>query len=720
MRTKEIRYFKKSPYAIIGAAGTSLAVLVSAVFACGPAEYWTPERMAAAQPQPFPESPFTARAAHRADAGPEIQSRKVPQSSLHSTPYSNVGMLLFEGGGKDHACSASLIDDGPGAGTKYLLTAAHCVFDPSKQWNYNFHFCLRAHLNAHDKVACDKNIVATRVSIMKRSQRGTPVFTEMRGPDFPYYGYDIAVLKLKKKINSSGLRIAYDTPLPKTFLSIGYPGDEGFDGGDMYFYRGRAGAVSGANGLQSMQGNDLGHGASGGPWVYERPSGWEIVGVNSGATGPGKDPLVISPKLKQDHRGLVECALSEHGCQPGEGESGDGRLSEPVATYRQSANEVADSWAQYLEEGTFVTLHHRPDAAPCTGQRHGESGRADPDLELQLFTYEEGGNRDITPQDCTSAGIYRGSIAMALLKKRRVDPYLLLANSSDPGRSPSPAELRLYRKEQGTLVEADRKAAGYNKSVIPRQLDENHFALVMSEFGGDLTVDVWKVDLLTGKMSNLNRGRSLGPVSNFSVTRLAGNPRPTLLVSGIDSNKLILRVIEFDKEFKPSVIVDHRVKPVEGQPHDPAAIQMDNGVIVVGFNDENGFRLRALHLDRIHGKFRGPHGLIHYLAGRISLVNMGNDMLLVAVPVSPGMERGRILRLLVDDDGVIEIGDLATKDFNYRYGTLFPVRYQAGNDGVFGEVGRSANEEGFQLRIRTVSGSNAIRYETVDPEELRK
>ncbi|HUG29382.1 MAG TPA: hypothetical protein VMQ65_02560 [Candidatus Limnocylindria bacterium] len=105
--------------------------------------YWTPARIASAQPRDFV----------RNDAGKLVPSKGKPggggdgdggavtgASWTGNEPVElRVGRILFSSGGSNWICSGSVVSD---SDTDYsvILTAGHCVFDGNDGWSYNFLF----------------------------------------------------------------------------------------------------------------------------------------------------------------------------------------------------------------------------------------------------------------------------------------------------------------------------------------------------------------------------------------------------------------------------------------------------------------------------------------------------------------------------------------------------------------------------------------------------
>ena len=100
--------------------------------------YWTPARIASAQPRDYV----------RNDAGKLIPYAKPGGSGGTGGSWTGnepvelrVGRILFSSGGSNWICSGTVVDDADTAnGYSIILTAGHCVFDGSDGWSYNFLF----------------------------------------------------------------------------------------------------------------------------------------------------------------------------------------------------------------------------------------------------------------------------------------------------------------------------------------------------------------------------------------------------------------------------------------------------------------------------------------------------------------------------------------------------------------------------------------------------
>jgi V8-like Glu-specific endopeptidase len=105
-----------APHAITPVDGITHGI--SAVAQRGTLAFWTPARMrqAATVPQ-----------ATRSPAG--VTAPKGIPTAVHFNGVPTTGALFYTTGGKEHFCTASVVDSGPG---NLVLTAAHCVYQHGK------------------------------------------------------------------------------------------------------------------------------------------------------------------------------------------------------------------------------------------------------------------------------------------------------------------------------------------------------------------------------------------------------------------------------------------------------------------------------------------------------------------------------------------------------------------------------------------------------------
>jgi V8-like Glu-specific endopeptidase len=256
--------------------------------------YWTPERMAQAQPFPFP-SPHSeghpadknrllaaARPASTAFEEPgalTYETSQVPEKELEKYPYWSVGKLFCTFDGKDWTGSAAVV------AANGLITAAHNLYNHKAKdpWAKNIMFC-----PAFTKGYANKAFGSWEA----RDITVPPEWKTKSGTERS--GYDVGFIKLfpggnrpiKRQIGEVVGRlplVVEMAPLEDTtWLAVGYPAiaitGYDFDGDNMWLCKGDfknwEGDVLGKNG-------NLTHGASGGPWLFNWKGEYVVNGVNS-------------------------------------------------------------------------------------------------------------------------------------------------------------------------------------------------------------------------------------------------------------------------------------------------------------------------------------------------------------------------------------------------------------------------------------------------------
>ncbi|RSN68573.1 trypsin-like serine peptidase [Actinomadura sp. WAC 06369] len=283
-------------------------------------EYWTPERMAAAEPTPAPAvSPAEAAASAQAAAAeppaaePEVGEGRMPAASgaggpafdtkaltYFSTskvwadhgrmPAQTVGKLYYTRNGSGYYCSAATINS---SNRNTIWTAGHCVTDGSENWYSNFAFVP----DFHDG----------------KRPFGTWTGRSWAAPNGYFDGknhrYDMAAIALNLNngrrvgdvVGYQGYRFG-ETYNETTFhdtRAFGYPQNthparSGISSNKLRFCVGYAATDA----LYKRIGCDMGGGSSGGPWITEMPlsRGWGYI-IGHNAWHYGNDPWEYGPTL---------------------------------------------------------------------------------------------------------------------------------------------------------------------------------------------------------------------------------------------------------------------------------------------------------------------------------------------------------------------------------------------------------------------------------------
>jgi hypothetical protein len=100
--------------------------------------YWTPARIASAQPRDY----IRDNKGHLVPYARPGGGGGTGASWTGDEPVElRVGRILFSSGGSNWICSGTVVSDaGTANGYSIILTAGHCVYDGTDGWSYNFLF----------------------------------------------------------------------------------------------------------------------------------------------------------------------------------------------------------------------------------------------------------------------------------------------------------------------------------------------------------------------------------------------------------------------------------------------------------------------------------------------------------------------------------------------------------------------------------------------------
>jgi hypothetical protein len=228
------------------------------------AEYWTPERVAAAKPVELPrgEAP-----------GVSVRALTPSDADVTVSPYKYGGKLTFDNSLGNNYASAQFMED-----PCVLLTAAHCVFETkTKSWCVNFAFS-----RAYDDGKYQKRFGVKAMGIRAEWQ------------STHNWAFDYGFLVTTAESDAGVLK--YSLTLPETAVSFGYP--HNFGGGEVM--QTVTGAVSRGNNSRNvlyMNGNPYGGGCSGGGWTDSQNN---LIGINSFGPPEDADNLYIGSPLFDD------------------------------------------------------------------------------------------------------------------------------------------------------------------------------------------------------------------------------------------------------------------------------------------------------------------------------------------------------------------------------------------------------------------------------------
>lgn len=259
-------------------------------------DYWTEERVAAAQPTP-PPSPEELKASP-AEAGPpqqlldalrsfppsllsfdgdgsgmsteEVADGEVTKANVKQRPFWNGGKLYYTmQNGNDFVASAQFV-----ASNRVLMTAAHCIIDiKTGLYNKNFQF-RRAYNDGGGQ----------KVSII-----GDLILTAYYNNGSVNGAYDYAFMRTGTDSGAGWL--GFQTGLPyNKFTAIGYPSNY-FGGKSMARVTGTKGNIT--SNIATMVDNPMGPGCSGGAWIgdviTDHVGGNYAIGLNSSSSGSPDD-----------------------------------------------------------------------------------------------------------------------------------------------------------------------------------------------------------------------------------------------------------------------------------------------------------------------------------------------------------------------------------------------------------------------------------------------
>lgn len=252
-------------------------------------DYWTVDRMAAAQPISMAAVDLVEDALQLTERASQAEPQASPHPDSTGEPWTGGGLVTRTTGkvfltmdGRDFTCSASVVDS---ANRSTLVTAGHCAKDGRGSWAENWTFVpgYADGASPHGRYTARDLLVAPRWD---------------RDAD-DSYDFAMAVLNTRdgRAVQDAvgSQRIAFDTWTEDSVrdgvqvYTFGYPAASPFDGRDLHYCSGRTTPDTGgttANGV----GCRMTQGSSGGPW---------FSGFDTG-TGRGTISSVVSFKYSSD------------------------------------------------------------------------------------------------------------------------------------------------------------------------------------------------------------------------------------------------------------------------------------------------------------------------------------------------------------------------------------------------------------------------------------
>lgn len=235
--------------------------------------YWTPERVASAQPREFvrTEVGFAQAPIPRARPGGGGGGTGASWTG-NGTIELRSGRVLFAMGGSNWICSGSVVNGGAGGSSATVLTAGHCVYDGADGWATNWLFI--PDFDDAPTYACADTAfgcwTATRLGANADFVSGGGF-----GNDTVHVDYGFALVGPGGKagdVDLDSVGGTYELKTTETSLSdtqwaFGYPAAKKYKGKDLVYCTGSLIADPYGADTWGMACNQTG-GSSGGPWLH--------------------------------------------------------------------------------------------------------------------------------------------------------------------------------------------------------------------------------------------------------------------------------------------------------------------------------------------------------------------------------------------------------------------------------------------------------------------
>ena len=242
------------------------------------AKYWTPERLANAQP---------AFATVQARPGHAVKTEEASRADLSVLPYKKAGRISYSKFSGEYYGSAQFVGS-----DNIILTAGHCLFDiEAKEFHHCFYF-----ERGFKNDSCAKTFGIKAMAIRTEYSKATSVTAEYD------YGFLITTS------NSDVGYLNYSEDLPSAGTSFGYPGN--YDNGKVMQTVDCSIVESTIELSAEMPGNPFGKGCSGGGWT---DAAHNIIGLNAcspTSEEPGEEKE-YSPLIDEKFVEIYEYVLKE-------------------------------------------------------------------------------------------------------------------------------------------------------------------------------------------------------------------------------------------------------------------------------------------------------------------------------------------------------------------------------------------------------------------------
>ena len=257
---------RKLPSLVLAAAAVVLALAPAAPASPithrldrdgGVRAYWTPERLAEAQPLDTPRGLFDP-AGLTAERRPLPKFKSGPVGSPGAVPFRATGKVFLKLGGKTYTCSAAIVKSSRG---NLIWTAGHCLRDPGLGGKFATKVIF---IPAYEQGS-------KPFGIWKANSVGVPRGWGLGNQHYDFGGATLAKRNGRSVADAVGTALPFDVK-PKAkqdWAAVGYP-QAGRFGDQMWscespFYR--RGSFPGSGPDPVGIGCDMTGGASGGPWM---------------------------------------------------------------------------------------------------------------------------------------------------------------------------------------------------------------------------------------------------------------------------------------------------------------------------------------------------------------------------------------------------------------------------------------------------------------------
>lgn len=235
--------------------------------------YWTPARIASAQPRDYIRNDAGRLVPNGKPGGGGGTGAVTGASWAGNEPVElRIGRILFSSGGSNWICSGSVVKDAAtNNGYSVILTAGHCVYDGTDGWSYNFLFM--PDFDDNPDYSCATRVMGCWTA--SRLAANSDFVPSGFGPDAALrVDYGFALVGAGNKLGQLDAQVSggyalrtTGTTTSDTQWAFGFPAEGRFKGKDLIYCMGTTSTdpyVSGTLGMNcAMNG-----GSSGGGWLY--------------------------------------------------------------------------------------------------------------------------------------------------------------------------------------------------------------------------------------------------------------------------------------------------------------------------------------------------------------------------------------------------------------------------------------------------------------------